>query len=286
MNFAPETEYTVPAAEEADPAGRNFREYIRYKMKGVPGRTGRRTVTAAEIADALGMSGKVFREILNGRRGGPDRRDFVLALCAELGLDAEETDEALQLFPGAVRPLSKADPRDRAIIRVLNTDFDCEISCAALDRQLRVQNLPSLKIRYRTQTPDERRNGMERKKINWAAKPEEVRQRYNYYTSLNYDDKTATVLALYTYGGKRIQNFSIKDAYEAFVNGEEYPPPPGPDTNRYNKILSPTAYYFALDDDIYDDLEAAGDPELEATIFYRQGNLRVRSNRTSAAIFI
>ena len=53
MNGTPETEYSIPAAEEADPAGRNFREYIRYKMKGVPGRNGRRTVTAAAMAGVI-----------------------------------------------------------------------------------------------------------------------------------------------------------------------------------------------------------------------------------------
>ena len=228
MNGALEYEYAIPAEEDAGPEGRNFKEYILYKMKAVPGRDGRRTVTAAQLAETLGMSTKVFHEILNGRRGGPDRRDFVIALCAELGLDAEETNDALSLFPGMLRGLSGEDRRDREIMRVLNADFDGEISCAALDRQLRECSLPSLKIRYRNQPADERRNGMEKKKINWGLKSEELRQRYNYYTSLGYDDKTATVLALYTYGGKRIPDFSIRDAYEAFANGGEYPPPPPP----------------------------------------------------------
>ena len=229
--------YAVPPVGYEDPAGMNFKEFIRWKMKAVPGSDGRKTVTAAELADALGVNIKVLLDILNGRRAGPDRRDFVIALCAQLGLDADDTNDALGLFPGTLRLLSADDGRDREIMRVLNADFDEEISFAALEDHLRRKNLPSLKVRYRNQSTDERRNGMDKKKINWGLKSEELRQRYNYYTSLGYDDKTATVLSLYTYGGRAVPKFSIKDAYEAFVNGEEYPPRPKPvwdlDTMRY-----------------------------------------------------
>ena len=229
--------YAVPPVGYEDPAGMNFKEFIRWKMKAVPGSDGRKTVTAAELADALGVNIKVLLDILNGRRAGPDRRDFVIALCAQLGLDADDTNDALGLFPGTLRLLSADDGRDREIMRVLNADFDQEISFAALEDHLRQKNLPSLKVRYRNQSTDERRNGMDKKKINWGLKSEELRQRYNYYTSLGYDDKTATVLSLYTYGGRAVPKFSIKDAYEAFVNGEEYPPRPKPawdlDTMRY-----------------------------------------------------
>ena len=234
--------YAIPAEEVVSPDSLNFKEYIQYKMKGVGGRNGRRCITASDLAESLGMSTKVFLEILNGRRSGPDRRDFVIALCAELGLDAGETDEALSLFPTLLRTLSEEDLRDREIIRVLNADFDREISCAALDEQLRSRQLPPLKIRYRQIQNEEGRTGMNKKKINWGLRTEEERQRYNYYTSLNYDDKTATVLALFTYGRKEIPRFSIADAYEAFVNGEEYPPPPPPPP----VMTSP---YMELEDD-------------------------------------
>ena len=235
--------YAVPPVGYEDPAGLNFKEFIRWKMKAVPGSDGRKTVTAAELADALGVNIKVLLDILNGRRAGPDRRDFVIALCAQLGLDADDTNDALGLFPGTLRLLSADDGRDREIMRVLNADFDQEISFAALEDHLRQKNLPSLKVRYRNQSTDERRNGMDKKKINWGLKSEELRQRYNYYTSLGYDDKTATVLSLYTYGGRAVPKFSIKDAYEAFVNGEEYPPRPKPVWDR------DTMYFYALEKD-------------------------------------
>ena len=67
---------------------------------------------------------------------------------------------------------------------------------------------------------------MNKKKINWGLRSEEERQRYNYYTSLGFDDRTATVLALFTYGREEIPQFRIRDAYDAFAEGGEYPPPP------------------------------------------------------------
>ena len=66
MNEVCEREEFFPA--RSDPDSMNFKEYIRYKMKAVRGKNGRATLTAAELADALGMSTKVFHEILNGRR--------------------------------------------------------------------------------------------------------------------------------------------------------------------------------------------------------------------------
>ena len=222
------TEY---AADIYNPTGLNFKSFIQSKMKAVYGKQGSRTITAAELAEALGLSTKVFHEILNGRRSGPDRRDFVIALCAELGLDAGETDEAISLFPAQLRPLSAADARDRQIIRFLNADFDVDINCAALNRQLSDGNLSPLKIRHRNQNAsDGRRNGMEEKIINWEFKTEAERQRYNYYTSLDYDNRTATVLALYTYGARPVTGFRIEGAYDALINGSSYPrEDPSPD---------------------------------------------------------
>ena len=216
-------------SEIANPDGLNFKSFILSKMKTVSGSDGRRTLTSAELSDALGLSTKVFQEILNGRRSGPDRRDLVIAICAQLALDAEDTNEALRLFPESLRPLSESDRRDRCIIDFLNAGFDSEISYDALNQQLSRRSLPVLKTRYRTQSQDDgwRKHAMN--KINWGLRSEEERQRYNYYTSLNYDDKTATVLALFTYGDEEIDRFRIQEAYEAFLQDKPYPPKPEPE---------------------------------------------------------
>ena len=216
-------------SEIANPDGLSFKFFILSKMKAVSGSDGRRTLTSAELSDALGLSTKVFQEILNGRRSGPDRRDLVIALCAELALDADDTNEALRLFPEELRPLSSFDRRDRFIINFLNAGFDSEISYAALNRQLRENDLPVLKTRYRNQSQDDGWRKHSMNKINWGLRSEEERQRYNYYTSLNYDDKTATVLALFTYGQREIPRFRIQEAYEAFLGDRPYPPKPEPE---------------------------------------------------------
>ena len=225
-------------SEIANPDGLNFKSFILSKMKAVSGSDGRRTLTSAELSDALGLSTKVFQEILNGRRSGPDRRDLVIAICAELALDAEDTDEALRLFPEALRPLSGDDRRDRFIMNFLNAGFDSEISYAALNRQLRENDLPVLKTRYRNQSQDDGWRKHSMNKINWGLRSEEERQRYNYYTSLNYDDRTATVLALFTYGEEEIPRFRIQEAYEAFLEDRPYPPKPEPEP----EILNEPAY--------------------------------------------
>ena len=219
------TEKTSP--HEINPDGYSFKEYITSRMRASYGADGARTVTSSELADTLGMSTKVFLEILNGRRVGPDRRDFVIALCAELGLDAEETGEALRLYPAFIRPLTEEDPRDAAIMQFLNSGFDTDICFQSLNQLLETQHFPALKIRYRNQSDWRSKKNM--KKINWGMRHEEERLRYNYYTSLGYDEKTASVLALYTYGDKKIPNFSISDAYDALADGLEYPVPPPPE---------------------------------------------------------
>ena len=208
----------------ANPEQLEFKEFISEKLKAVNSVSGYSHITAWELAETLGMSKKVFLEILNGRRGDSDRRDFVIALCAELGLDAVETNEALRLFPGFLRRLSGDDPRDRLITDFLNAGFDVDISYASLNRHLSAHNYPPLKIKYRNPAQNEkRRDMMEEKKIDWNLKTGEERQRYNYYISLGYDHKTASVLALFTYGDESIPTFSIQDAYEAFASGRPYP---------------------------------------------------------------
>ena len=132
-----------------NPEGLTFKDYISEKMHGAKGRDGKAHASAADIAEALELSTKVLQEILNGRRNRPDRRDLVIAICAELGLDAGETNEALGLYPGFLHKLAADDARDRAIAEFLNAGFDSEISFKALNRSLTEQGFPGLKTRHR-----------------------------------------------------------------------------------------------------------------------------------------
>ena len=211
-----------------NPNGLCFKDYISEKMLAVEGREGKAHASSADLADALGLSTKVLQEILNGRRSGPDRRDLVIAVCAQLGLDAEETNEALRLYPGFLHKLADDDARDQAIVKFLNAGFDAEISFETLNSYLAEQGFPELKIRHRNppQNECERRKPM--KKIDWSMKSATERGYYKYYISLGYDDVTSSVLALFTYGSKIIPEFSICDAYNALADGGVYPPPPPP----------------------------------------------------------
>ena len=133
----------------ANPFSLSFKDYIFQKMRAVAGAAGKAHISTADLAGALGLNTKVLQEILNGRRGGPDRRDLVIALCAELALDAEETNEALRLYPGSLRRMEYDDARDRAIARFLNAGFDTEICFKTLNSYLAEQGFPELKTRHR-----------------------------------------------------------------------------------------------------------------------------------------
>ena len=52
-----------------------------------------------------------------------------------------------------------------------------------------------------------------RKCINWNTRSEEERNYYDYYLSLGYDEQTAAVLALFTYGEKRYKGLTIDTLY-------------------------------------------------------------------------
>ena len=47
---------------------------------------------------------------------------------------------------------------------------------------------------------------------------------YDYYRSLGYDEKTAAVLSLFTYGRYQYSDFSIDELYKALCEGQEYIP--------------------------------------------------------------
>lgn len=62
-------------------------------------------------------------------------------------------------------------------------------------------------------------------KINWETHSKEEKARYIYYLSLGYDERTAAVLALYTYGrhyyfDKRREARSIEDLYRELIERE------------------------------------------------------------------
>ena len=67
-------ELTEEGMSLANPFHLSFKDYIFQKMRAVAGAAGKAHISTADLAGALGLNTKVLQEILNGRRGGPDRR--------------------------------------------------------------------------------------------------------------------------------------------------------------------------------------------------------------------
>ena len=55
------------------------------------------------------------------------------------------------------------------------------------------------------------------KKIDWTRRNQEERDYYNYYLSLGYDEQTAAVLALFTYGRRRTENVDMDTRYRMIL---------------------------------------------------------------------
>ena len=60
-----------------------------------------------------------------------------------------------------------------------------------------------------------------RKEINWSSRSKEERDYYDYYLSLGYDERTATVLALFTYGRRRFSNATMDKLYQMIFDQME-----------------------------------------------------------------
>lgn len=57
--------------------------------------------------------------------------------------------------------------------------------------------------------------------INWNTRSKEERDYYSYYLSLGYDERTATVLALFTYGRRRFSNATMDKLYQMILDQME-----------------------------------------------------------------
>ena len=59
------------------------------------------------------------------------------------------------------------------------------------------------------------------KEIKWSSRSKEEREYYEYYLSLGYDERTAAVLALFTYGQRRFSNMTIDELYQKIIDQME-----------------------------------------------------------------
>lgn len=90
-------------------------------------------VTTKELAARMGIEYEQFRKILNKQKP-TKKRDFVIALCAVLKIDAEETNTALALYD--MPPLNTEYPRDDELITILEEQMDAKLSIQEISQRL------------------------------------------------------------------------------------------------------------------------------------------------------
>lgn len=131
------TEYPLEQKE-------SFSAYIKEKRKAEMDSEGKEGISTKELAKRVGVEYEMFRKIVNGQKP-KQSRDCIIAICAALALDVDDTNEALlryQYFP----KLDEESPRDRVIIDVLQANFDEAISVDAVNRALQNHALAVLEI--------------------------------------------------------------------------------------------------------------------------------------------
>lgn len=96
----------------------------------------KRMLKTRELANMVGIKESMFPKILNMQKPTKER-DCIIAICLELQLDSEETDEALRLYNG-MRYLDTEIPREDELITILedNSIADSPISIEAVNEHL------------------------------------------------------------------------------------------------------------------------------------------------------
>ena len=96
----------------------SFAEFIRRKRKEVYNSSGTKILSIGEHAQRLGLSKDMYQKILNKQKPNQSR-DCIIAICATIDLDSEDTDYALHLYDD-MPALDKNSKRDHIIMHVLN----------------------------------------------------------------------------------------------------------------------------------------------------------------------
>lgn len=120
--------------EEISGSEESFPNFIKVKRKMENNSKGKPGLSTKELAGRVGISPEMFRKILNKQKPNQSR-DCIIAICAALKLDVEDTNEALRIYQYMPK-LDKDSPRDKLIIQVLEGDFDEDISVSAVNGRL------------------------------------------------------------------------------------------------------------------------------------------------------
>lgn len=95
----------------------SFAEYVKAKRKMLADKSCEEVMSTRELATSLGISYEMFRKVLNLNKP-TKHRDCIIAICLVVGMNAEETNIALNKYPNMYM-LNEADDRDKLFIEML-----------------------------------------------------------------------------------------------------------------------------------------------------------------------
>jgi len=123
---------------------KEFTKFIREKRKELIGASGKKGLPTRELAERVGIDYEMFRKILNMNKA-TKKRDCIIAICAALKLDSEETDKALELYQYMPR-LDTDNPRDDLLIDILEGQFSNYLTIPEINQWLVRDGYPELDI--------------------------------------------------------------------------------------------------------------------------------------------
>ena len=123
-----------------------FSDFIKDMRKGVVSQFGKQGITTRELAELVGIDYEQFRKIVNMNKP-TKKRDCIIAICAVLRLDLDETNEALVLYNHM--PTLDEDTinkRDLKLIEILDEQFINPLTIAKINQRLVLNGFPELDI--------------------------------------------------------------------------------------------------------------------------------------------
>ncbi len=122
----------------------SFSDYIKEKRKLETSPSGKKNLSTRELAERLDIDYEQFRKILNMNKP-TKKRDCIIAICAALRLNSEETDEALILYQ-YMPVLDATNPRDDLLIEILEEQFSNPLTITEINQRLIRNGYPELDI--------------------------------------------------------------------------------------------------------------------------------------------
>ena len=129
---------------ESDSPKQKFADYIKEMRSFDIGPNGKKGITTRELAKRLDINYEQFRKILNMNKP-TKKRDCIIAICAALRMDIEETNEALNLY-NYMPVLNSDNRRDDILMTILEEQYNNPLTIEEINRYLIRNDCPELDI--------------------------------------------------------------------------------------------------------------------------------------------